>query len=80
MNESRKEMEWKRMDYERFSLTLIMLSSYFYIGAIIKTYIEPARNGELLFILACTSLALVVVLFYKRHQIMKKLDQDEHVN
>lgn len=80
MKDSMQEMNLKRIDYERFSITLIILSIYFYIGAIITTYIEPASNSQILFFLACIALLFVVYFFYKRQQIIKQLDNEEHMD
>ncbi|MGM8364659.1 YrhC family protein [Virgibacillus sp. W0181] len=79
MNNSTQKYKWKLIDYERFSLTLIILSCYFYMGAFIATYIEPSENGKIMFYLTCLSLAFAIFFLYKRHQIIKLLDKDEHV-
>ncbi|WP_106497070.1 YrhC family protein [Lentibacillus sp. Marseille-P4043] len=48
MDSKTKELELKLKDYQRFIITLLIISIYLYMGAIMDTYIRPKADGGLL--------------------------------
>ncbi|WP_188453584.1 YrhC family protein [Virgibacillus oceani] len=71
----RKELELKLKDYKHFIITLLLLSIYLYLGAVINTYVQPANDGEFLFNLSF-GITLVIILFGLRFRRLKaKLEE-----
>lgn len=66
------------VDYERFSLTLIILSVYFYLGGLIHTYFEPSSKGNLLLYLTFFSLLFVYYFITKRNRLIDDIDHNEY--
>ncbi|MFD1038563.1 YrhC family protein [Virgibacillus byunsanensis] len=79
MNENIEFLQLKLKDYQRFIVTLLILSSYLYMGAIINTYIQPSSDGNALFNLSFTITIVAMFFFYKKHRIKKKLEDNERV-
>ncbi|MGY0694304.1 YrhC family protein [Virgibacillus sp. FSP13] len=48
MEPKTKELELKLKDYHRFIITLLIISIYLYMGAVMDTYINPKADGGLL--------------------------------
>ncbi|MEW9675843.1 YrhC family protein [Lentibacillus sp. L22] len=54
---SRQKLKEKLKDYRRFSVTLLIIGIYFYLGGIMDTYMEPTADGGIL-----TLLSLIMVI------------------
>ncbi|WP_176555820.1 YrhC family protein [Virgibacillus ndiopensis] len=75
MMNKRKELELKLKDYKRFMITLLLLSIYLYLGAVIDTYIQPTNDGDFLFNLSF-GMTVIVSLFGLRFRRLKaKLEE-----
>ncbi|SDK52495.1 YrhC family protein [Sediminibacillus albus] len=59
MNQEVKQIEQKIEDYTRFLKTLLMLSTFLYLGLIISYYLEPNGKGAIVcgLLIATVSLA-----------------------
>lgn len=79
MDKQSKEINVKRIiDYERFSLTLIILSVYLYLGGLIHTYIEPSSKGILLLYFTSISLLPIYYFISKRNRLIDEMDNNEY--
>lgn len=58
----------KQKDYQRFSITLMIMSSYFFFGAIDTIFVNPTSDGD---VLLYFSLLFVVVGYYFHYHAMK---------
>lgn len=71
----RKALHSKWRDYRRFSLTLLIISSYLYMGGIIDTYIQPAADGTVLFLLSLLMGIAGGFALRKAHKIKASLEE-----
>ncbi|WP_010531070.1 YrhC family protein [Lentibacillus jeotgali] len=58
MTHREQKTETKLADYRRFTVTLLILAVYLYIGAVINTYINYSADGKALTILSFTLAAI----------------------
>lgn len=79
MNPETKELEAKRKDYKRFITTLLIISVYLYMGAIMDTYIRPTGVGGILIGLSFGMLAAVAWFIVKYRKIKGKIEENERV-
>lgn len=70
-----EKLELLRKDIDRYIATLIILSSYFYIGAIINTFLKPSNDSIPLFMLTILTIVSTVVCLYKQHHVIKKIEK-----
>lgn len=64
-------------DYHRFIGTLIVISSYLYIGAVINIYVRPQENGGSFLFLSLAMIAAGIVLLARVKRIRMNLDEEE---
>lgn len=79
MNPEAKELEAKRKDYKRFITTLLIISIYLYMGAIMDTYIRPTGDGRILIGLSCGMLVAAAWFTVKYRKIKGKIEENERV-
>lgn len=77
MNDRIKDLQLKLIDYRRFILTLFLLGTYLYIGAMMTTYIQHSSDGLILFIFSL-AFAIAMIGFIRGYfRIKSKLDHDQ---
>ncbi|TFJ94039.1 YrhC family protein [Lentibacillus salicampi] len=75
MKRQGQKLELKLKDYRRFTATLIILSSYLYMGAIINTYIHYSPDGRGLTVLSFAVALVAGWLGFRTHRLKIKLQQ-----
>ncbi|WP_163970076.1 YrhC family protein [Oceanobacillus halotolerans] len=73
MNVNKDDLLLKLKDYQRFLVTLLILASYLYMGAIINTYIQPNHHSPYLYMLSLILIVLASIFLYKTIRIRKEL-------
>ncbi|GAA0432198.1 MAG: YrhC family protein [Bacillota bacterium] len=76
VNEKVKELESKLKDFQRFIGTLLILSSYLYLGAIINTFMRPSTDGKILMLLAFVTVLSGILLATKQRKIKIELEKE----
>lgn len=79
MDNKLTDLQLKLKDYQRFISTLIILSSYLYMGAVINIYLQPTNNGITFIYLTIIAILSTTVLLYKYNQIKTDVEENEHV-
>lgn len=79
MNLNIEQLELKLKDYRRFIVTVLILASYLYMGAIINTYIRYSPDGRSLTILAFAATVAAGWLIYQSHRVKIKIQENERV-
>ncbi|QDP40685.1 YrhC family protein [Radiobacillus deserti] len=80
MEENRKLLKAKIEDYSRFLITLLIVSSYFYIGMLINTYLEPNLDKAIFLVfLMLTSLFVAGVFAGLLKKWMTRIQEDEGI-
>ncbi|MFG6114246.1 YrhC family protein [Halobacillus sp. MO56] len=74
---SMKQLENKIEDYKRFVITLIIVSSYFFIGTIISMYVYHNQLEGLMVTLTLTGLATAFYFILKLSEFQQKLMEEE---
>nr|WP_255637602.1 YrhC family protein [Virgibacillus salarius] len=69
-------MESKLKDFQRFIGTLLILSSYLYLGAIINTFMRPSTDGKILMLLAFVTVLSGILLATKQRKIKIELEKE----
>ncbi|HLS07606.1 YrhC family protein [Lentibacillus sp.] len=73
MQRQRQHLDLKLKDYRRFTVTLMILASYLYMGAIINTYIDYSPDGKGLTILSFLAAFTAGWLSFRAHRLKLKL-------
>ncbi|MYL46658.1 hypothetical protein GLV94_13490 [Virgibacillus halodenitrificans] len=76
MEEKMRDLENQLIDYKRFVSALLILSSYLYMGGIIKTYLQPTSHGGILFLLSLISVSAGIWFIGKGKGIQDKISQE----
>ncbi|AIF45386.1 YrhC family protein [Virgibacillus sp. SK37] len=76
MKDKKKELENQLIDYQRFVSALLILSSYLYMGGLIKTYLQPSSHGGILFLLSLISVSAGIWFIGKGKGIQDKISQE----
>ncbi|SEA95671.1 YrhC-like protein [Thalassobacillus cyri] len=74
---SMKQLENKIEDYKRFIITLIIVSSYFFIGTIISMYVYHNQLEGLMVTLTLMGLATAFYFILKLTEFQQKLTEEE---
>jgi len=72
---SMKYIKSKIRDYERFIVTLLIISIYLYLGAINDIYVHPSSDGEFLLILSFSSVVLSLIFAKCNYKLKKRLEK-----
>ncbi|QKY69530.1 YrhC family protein [Lentibacillus sp. CBA3610] len=75
MQHHENELKLKLKDYHRFSVTLLILASYLYMGAIINTYIHYSPDGSGLTILSFAAVTIAGWFSLQTHRLKIKLQK-----
>ncbi|MFC7060716.1 YrhC family protein [Halobacillus seohaensis] len=74
--DSNKKLEGKLADYRRFTMTLIILSAYLYVGILISIYEYHSTAYYYLFVLIILLLSTAFYFVRKLNQWQKKLREE----
>ncbi|WP_028783295.1 YrhC family protein [Thalassobacillus devorans] len=74
---SMKQLENKIEDYKRFIITLIIVSSYFFVGTLISMYVYHNRLEDLMVTLTLIGLATAFYFTLKLTDFQRKLSEEE---
>ncbi|SFA69646.1 YrhC-like protein [Lentibacillus halodurans] len=75
MKAQEKKLESKLKDYHRFAVTLLILGTYLYMGAIINTYFHYSPDGKGLSVLSFAAIIMAGWFHIRTHHI--KIKQQE---
>lgn len=79
MDNKTLELTLKLKDYQRFVSTLIILSCYLYMGALINLYLRPSGHGMTFIYLTIASVLSSIVFLYRYKKLQIKVNENEHV-
>lgn len=69
-----KQLKEQIRDYHRFIATLVIVSSYLYIGGIHDIYIQPSSEGRVLLILSLITASLSFIFMVRCRQLKRYLN------
>ncbi|WP_196493687.1 YrhC family protein [Ornithinibacillus caprae] len=76
--DNHKQLELKLKDYRRFIATLILVSTYMYLGGLMNVFIQPKTDhGVELFVLSVILLAVGIAISFEYVKLKKKLEKNE---
>lgn len=71
---SSKQLKEQIRDYRRFVATLVIVSSYLYIGGIHDIYIQPSSEGHVLLVLSLITTSLSFTFMVRCCQLKRYLN------
>ncbi|WP_229717892.1 YrhC family protein [Thalassobacillus devorans] len=72
-----KQLETKIEDYKRFVITLIILSSYFFVGTIISMHVYQNQLEELMMTLTLIGLTAAFYFTLKLSDFQQRISEGE---
>ncbi|HLR61088.1 MAG TPA: YrhC family protein [Lentibacillus sp.] len=75
MRHQKQKKETKLADYRRFTVTLLILASYLYMGAVINTHINYSADGKALTLLSFASAAIAGWFSFRTRRLGGKLQK-----
>ncbi len=72
-----KQLESKIEDYKRFVITLIILSSYFFVGTIISMHVYQNQLEEMMMTLTLIGLTAAFYFTLKLSDFQKRISEEE---
>ena len=72
-----KQLESKIEDYKRFVITLIILSSYFFVGTIISMHVYQNQLEEMMMTLTLIGLTVAFYFTLKLSDFQKRISEEE---
>ena len=72
-----KQLETKIEDYKRFVITLIILSSYFFVGTIISMHVYQNQLEEMMMTLTLIGLTVAFYFTLKLSDFQKRISEEE---
>ncbi|MFG6121287.1 YrhC family protein [Thalassobacillus sp. B23F22_16] len=72
-----KQLETKIEDYKRFVITLIILSSYFFVGTIISMHVYQNHLEEMMITLTLIGLTAAFYFTLKLSDFQKRISEEE---
>lgn len=79
MDKKQTELEMKLKDFKRFVSTLIILSCYLYMGAVINLYFRPSDHGMVFVYLTIVTVLATMGFLYKYNKIKMTIEKNEQV-
>lgn len=77
MNNRFKKLEQKLKDYQRFIVTLLIMCTYVYLGALNDLYVYPSEDGTKLLLISFGMSIAGLVFMFRFQQLKKRLDGNE---
>ncbi|MFD2046148.1 YrhC family protein [Ornithinibacillus salinisoli] len=74
---SKTKLQSKLKDYQRFIITLILLSTYLFLGGVNNVFVYPSENGEKLLYLSGTLLIVGLVFSIQYVKIKRIITENE---
>ncbi|MFD2759497.1 YrhC family protein [Lentibacillus juripiscarius] len=77
MKHHKEKLEMKLQDFRRFTVTLLILASYLYMGTVINTYIHYSPDGRGLAVLSFVVTAAAALFMLYSHYLKQKIKEKE---